>query len=233
MIGIIFVNRKNIVDTYQINIDARRIKYIQKSIDNYNGKERIETTSGIGFFVDNSDFFGKKIEILSKKYVGKEQHFNYCCAEVDNIDIYKYKYYAYTPHKLSQLCDNLLKSTDSLNLSYCIHDILNYECETGIEQDFLKKIINSIKFKKINNVNFLIKIRNELKRLILQKDSTQLCINFNNVVEQKIHSMQIFNEAFHSQELSGQPLKYSTSQKRYIKEKILVELPTEEKLKIV
>ncbi len=230
MLGIIFVNRNNIVDTYQIDVDTHKINNIQKSIDNYSGKgEKKETTCGPDFFVGNSDFFDKKVEILSSKYVGKGQHFDYCCAEVDKVDIYKYKYYAYNQHKLSKLCERLLKSTDSFNLSYCINDILNYKCETGIEQHFLKKIIDSIKFKKINNVNLLIKINNVIKKLN-RNSNTELEVNFNKAVEDKIQRMQVINEAFFSRELKGQPLRYSMTEKSKIKKKIIGALPTSIKI---
>jgi len=229
MVRIIFVNRNNIVDTYQVNIDINKVKRIQRLIDNYNGKgKKIETTCGVDFFVGNFDFLDKKVEIISQKLVGSGQHFDYCCAEVDEVNIYKYKYYAYKQHKLSKLCDRLLESTESLNLSYCINDILNYQCETGVEQQFLNKLIACIKFKKIDNINFLIKIKNLVKNLGSNNDNLE--INFNKVFEKEIESMQVFNEAFFSRELKGQPLRYSAIEKSKIKKKIIGNLPISSKI---
>lgn len=232
MIKTIFINRKDTIDTYQININKRKIERIQKAMDNFSIKdEEQKVTTNSDFFVSNPDFFGKKIKILSKKYIGKDLIFYYCCSEIDNVDVYEYKYYSYTPYKLSQLCDDLIKKDNSLYLSYCIHDILNYQCKSDIERESLKKILNSIKFKKINDVSFLVKFKNELDSLILQKSTAQLDVDFDKVVEQEIQNMQVINEAFHSQELNGQPLIYSMNEKNNIKKKIIRSLPSFEKLK--
>ena len=229
MIGIMFANKDNTVETYQVNIDTKKIKHIKKLIDNYSGKgNKLETISSIDFYGNNSGVFGKRIEIISKKYVGQSRHFDYCCSEVDLEDIYKYEYYSYTPHRLSGLCDSLLKTTDSLNLSYCIGNILNYKCKKNEDQEFKNKIINAIKFKKINKISVLLKIKKELKNLNNQENDLLLNIDFNNVVNKKMESMQTFNEAFYSQELKGQPFKYNITD---VKRKILTVLPTGEKLK--
>lgn len=204
MIKTIFINRKDTIDTYQININKRKIERIQKAMDNFSIKdEEQKVTTNSDFFVSNPDFFGKKIKILSKKYIGKDLIFYYCCSEIDNVDVYEYKYYSYTPYKLSQLCDDLIKKDNSLYLSYCIHDILNYQCKSDIERE----------------------------SLILQKSIAQLDVDFDKVVEQEIQNMQVINEAFHSQELNGQPLIYNMNEKNNIKKKIIRSLPSFEKLK--
>lgn len=220
MIGIIFVNRKNTVDPYKVNVDKRRIRSIQKTIDDYSGKGEIkEEISTIPCFFDP---FATKFEIISKKYIGKERCFNYCCGEFDSYDCYEYKYYSYKQHTLSRLCDELLESTDSIELSYSIRDILNYECENDIEQKFLKKIIKSFKFKKISDINFLIKIRNELKKITMQKDNFQSDVNFNDAVENRIYKMTPLYETFCGCAID----------KGKAKMKILDALPIEEELKL-
>ena len=223
MIKTIFINQNDKINAYLINIKTNKIKRIQNSIDKSYGKGKILTiTTSPDFFIGNSNLFGKNIEIISKKYVSTRIHFDYCCAECDTINIYEYKYYAYTPHKLSILCKQLLDSTNSLNLSYTINEILNYKTLNDDEQRFLNKILNSLKFKKIDNIKLLMKFIN-----VLKKETNQ---DFNNVVEEKINSMQSFNEAFHKRELNNEPLIYTKEEKIKIRKKIISSLPTQEKI---
>ena len=63
MIKTIFINRKDTIDTYQININKRKIERIQKAMDNFSIKdEEQKITTNSDFFVSNPDFFGKKIK---------------------------------------------------------------------------------------------------------------------------------------------------------------------------
>jgi len=236
---IIFVMSDNNVDTYSVNIDEQKIRNIQSSIDIYNGKgDILEGTGGVDFF-STFCFIDKKVEVVSSNYVRTVQTCDYCCGEVSDIDVYNYKYYAYKQHRLSTLCDELLKTFNSLDLSYIIRELLEYKPETELEQIFLNQLIRAIRLEKvsINDVieldltpveksTFLTRIRGALRK----NDCEHLIITcptqFEDTVNQRISDIETINEAFYSRELCGQPFQYTDQEKICIKRKVLSSIPS-------
>ena len=64
--------------------------------------------------------------------------------------MYNYKFYQFTPHSLSKLCDILLKDFESLDFSKHIAQLLNCSSENQTEMSFVKELVGALKFKKIS-----------------------------------------------------------------------------------
>lgn len=140
MIKTIFVKNDNKIDTYIINIDESEIRKIETDIDSYNGKGEILTKkTDVLSYAEDFSLIGKKIEIISKEFAGKGHRIHYCCGDIDNINLYNYKYYAYIPHQLSKLCTNILDSTSTLELSSHIKEVLDHHSKDDTEKISLKE----------------------------------------------------------------------------------------------
>jgi len=231
MIGAMFVNNGSNVDVYEVIVDTSKIKKIQKCIDNYYDKgEKIEKQTSSLNLICGRDFFGNKVEIISKKYVGKKLVVNldFCSDDEYYVKVYKYKYYAYKQHKLSMLCDSLLNSNGTVDLSCNIRDILDYVCKTSVEHNFLKDILNTIKNKKIDKKTFLIKLRNMINKINIKNKNLNFEINFNNETNNIIDRAKRFNKILYQVDSSEDTYKNNLALGLTTKNKILMLLPTTE-----
>lgn len=238
MIGAIFVNNGTTVDVYQVILDKMKIKKIQKSIDNYygRGKKISKETNSLNLICDR-DFLGNKVDIISKKYIGKKHIVDNRYPSYDGyINVYKYKYYAYHQHELSRLCDSLLNSNGTVSLSYNMKEIFDYKYKDNVDCKFLSDIIKTIKLTKINKKTFLIKLRNIINKINIKNKNINFEINFNNEAINIIDRAEKFNKNFYNNKSVQEVNQNNLSLGLNSKNKILMILPTksmlDEKFKI-
>ena len=94
----VFAKKGDIVEPYSVSIDEKLIKNIQSKIDTWNGKGEIKEVRAANLL--GYGYLGKKIEVISKKYAGKGEIFDYCCPSLEIVDMYNYKFYEYTQQLL-------------------------------------------------------------------------------------------------------------------------------------
>ena len=122
----VYVNNNDLVENYFVRIDEKKIRQIQNEIDKWNGKGELLTRVGRGFFAADHEFFGKKIEVISKKFAGRKEFFDYCCPDVYMADVYEFKFLAYEQCDISKMCDELVSSYDKIDLSRLIKKLFEY-----------------------------------------------------------------------------------------------------------
>ena len=233
----IFAVGDNIVQSFYVTMNEELLKVVQKKIDNWYGKGEIKEVKAASLFGVGAP--GKRIEVVSKRYLGKGEVFYYCCPAIESVDIYNYKFYEYSPHPLSKLCDNLLKDFESLDYSKHLAELLSWDSDNKEEMLFVKELISTFKFKKINikdliqNDSTNIEKRTILKSFIerikkVPPKRTNVLVpkSYDESVENKIADYEAFNSGFYSRELNGCDFKYTEEQKRDIKKRILKTLPT-------
>ena len=149
----IFVKDDEIIKTYSIEFDEGNIKEVEKNIDKYYGLGELQEDIRTGFdlFYD-PNLSHKKIKVISKEFFKTEKEFHYCDIILHDINLYKYKYYAYIPHPLSIICATIKESTNKLELSNSIKDLLDYNCCNKDEEKFVQTIISEIKFNRTDNL---------------------------------------------------------------------------------
>lgn len=169
---------KNIV--FEIEFNEGNMRKLERNIDAYFGmgdiKEDIRT--GFDLFYD-SNLANQKIKILSKDFIKKEKEYTYGDSILQDVNLYKYKYYAFIPHPLSIICSNILEQNDPVILSDSIKDLIDYNISTEHEGIFVKDILSEIKFNEIvnmqdnklgaNNSIFSVKLKS-LKINLLKKE---------------------------------------------------------------
>lgn len=226
MIGAMFVNNGSNVDAYEVIVDTSKIKRIQKCIDNYYGKgEKLEKQTNSLDLICGHDFTGKKVEIISKKFLGKEHIVDNRYPRYEGyVKIYKYKYYSYKQHELSRLCDRLLDFNGTVDLSCNIKNIFGYKCQTSEEYNFLKDIITAIKIRKIDKKTFLIRLKNIINGISSQNQNIE--INFDNEINNIMNRAQRFNKTLYHTDLNEDIYKRNLSLGLTTKNKILMLLPT-------
>ena len=167
----IYVNNNEIIETYCVSINESKLLSVQADIDKFYGKGQLKQMES-DRFTFNSHNSNKKIEIVSKTYVGPGTIFDSSYPEVIDVSIYLYEYYAYCQSELSKICDLLVKSYGKLDLSRYIKFLCEYEPRGYDEELFIKRIFDCIKMKKIDCGELvksdisLTKKENVLKRIV-------------------------------------------------------------------
>ena len=233
----IFAVKDDIVQTYYVTMNKKMIKNTQSKIDDWNGKgELIETKSAS--LMGHMEF-GKKIEVVSRKYAGPGEVFYSCCPDVETTDMYNYKFYKFKPHPLSKLCDTLLNDYEPLDFSKHLSQLLNWNSEDSKEMSFVSELISAFQFKKYDveeivqsnltkdeKRNILTKLVDVIKKNNKSRKVIVSTKSYEEEVERKIESMEARNSGFYSRELQGEDFKYSPKQKSIVKRKIFKSLPT-------
>jgi len=124
----VYVNNHDIVETYFVRISENKIKSIQKEIDNYYGKGELLEEKNVTNVHSLSQYIGKKIEVVSRKFIDSITTFGNEDNKIYKISYYDYEFYAYEPSQLSKLCNDLienvyLKEHDRLKLSMTIKSL--------------------------------------------------------------------------------------------------------------
>lgn len=232
----IFAKRDYIVEPYSVIIDEEIIKNIQSKIDTWNGKGEIKEVKAASLL--EYGCLGEKIEVISKKYAGKGEIFYYCCPSVETVDMYNYKFYEYTQHPLSKLCDTILNDYQALDLSEHIARLLNWTTEDDEEIAFVRQLLSAFKFEKLN-INDIVKsdltleekkillqrIRNAIKNYIPPRQILVAPKDYEEEVKKRINDMELIYSGFYGRELKGEDFKYTLEQKKNIKRRILSNLP--------
>lgn len=233
----IFAVKDDVVQTYYVTMDEKSVKNTQAKIDEWNGKGELKETkaSSLMGYME----YGKKIEVVSKKYAGKGEVFYYCCPAIETMDMYNYKFYKFTPHALSKLCDTLLKDYESLDFSKHLAQLLSWSSDNTEEMAFVSELISAFKFKKFSveeivqsdltideKRNILRRIMDAIKNISKSRKIIASPKTYKEEVERKIESMEAFNSGFYERELKGEDFKYTSKQKVAVKRKILASLPT-------
>lgn len=233
----IFAVKDDVVQTYYVTMDEKAVKRIQASIDEWNGKGEFKEVKAASLmsYVD----YGKKIEVVSRKYAGKGEVFDYCCPSVDIMDMYNYKFYQYTPHPLSSLCESLLKDYQSLDFSQHIAQLLSWNTEDEEEKQFVEQLVSSFTFKRLSVDDIvqsdltLEEKRTVLKRImdvIKKKQQVRKVVatpkSYEEEVENKIRDMEVLYSGFYGRELHGEEFKFTSDQEIAVRRKILATLPS-------
>ena len=233
----IFEVKDNIVQEYYVTMDEKSVKNIQSKIDEWNGKGELKETKAVSLMGHME--YGKKIEVVSREYAGQGEVFYYCCPDVETTDMYNYKFYKFTPHALSKLCDTLLKDYESLDFSKHLAQLLSWSSENSEEMALVSELISAFQFKK-NSVEEIVQSdltieekRNVLRRIVdaiknISKPTNIIASpkTYKEEVERKIESKEAINSGFYARELQGKDFKYTPKQKKAVKRKILSSLPT-------
>lgn len=227
MESIIYVNNNNNVETYLVNIDMKKIFHLKKLIDEWNGKGEL-IIKKCGYLPTNSNV---KREIVSKKQIDFDKKF----------PKYEYKYYEYTPHTLSLLCEKIIKinlKNLPLEFSSYLRRILEFECDNEVEERYLCDILTCFSFKKINTYDIVksnidlskkISLLNKIKYLLTNIEipkSEFLPQSYINLIEERLN----YREIIVSNGLY-QTFKYSDKQKNDRRIRALNALPKDEDLK--
>lgn len=197
----VFAKKGYKVELYNVTIDEKLIKNIQSKIDTWNGKGEIKEVKTDVLL--ECGYLDKKIEVISQEYVGKGCLTDYFCPSLETVNIYNFKFYEYTQHPLSKLCDTILEDYQPLDLSEHIVKLINWTTEDNEEISFVKQLLSAFRFEKLN-------IKKEVKK--------------------RIEKMENFNSGFYGSELNGKDFKYNLVQKKIIKRKILSNLPNVNKI---
>lgn len=151
---ILVKENSNIFKNYSIEFNEGNIKTIETNIDSYYGlgeiKEDIRTNFDL--FYDPS-LSTQKIKIVSKEFLKTEKEWQNGDVILRDVNLYRYKYYAYEPHPLSIVCSNIKEINDKLKLSATIKDLFDYDCCNQMEKDFFKSIISEIEFNELDVFN--------------------------------------------------------------------------------
>lgn len=233
----IFAVKNDVVQTYYVTMNEKSVKNTQAKIDEWNGKGELKETKAASLMGYME--YGKKIEVISRKYAGKGEVFYYCCPSVETMDMYNYKFYQFTPHPLSKLCDALLKDYESLDFSKHLAQLLSWSSDNSEEMAFVNDLIGAFKFRKLSveeivqsdlttdeKTNILRRIMDAIKNISKPRKIVASPKSYEEEVERKIRGMESFNSGFYAQELKGEDFKYTPRQKVAVKRKILNSLPT-------
>jgi len=228
----VYVNNNDLVENYFVRIDEKKIRQIQNEIDKWNGKGELLTKVGRGFFAADPEFFGKKIEVISKKFAGRKEFFDYCCPDVYMADVYEFKFLAYEQCDISKMCDELVSNCDKIDLSRLIKKLFEYTSSDEKKMEFVESLIDCIQLKKINDAEIKkIDLTVEQKESLLKRiihvikrktTNTPFIIvasdDYEKAVDKKIHSMDCLNHAFRP--------PYNEEERKIVKQNILKSLPT-------
>lgn len=237
----IFAVKDDIVQSFYVSMDENLIRMFRAKIDEWNGKGELKQTKAVNFM--NYVESGKKIEVVSKRYSGKGKAVYYCSSSIEIIPMYNYKFYQFTPHPLSKLCDTLLKDCESLDFSKHLAELLNWSSDDDEEMEFVGKLISAFKFKKTTveeivqsdltideKRNVLRRIVDAIKNVSQPRKIVASPRSYEEEVERKINNMEVFNSDFYERELHDEDFKYTPEQKVIEKRKILTSLPTSDSI---
>jgi len=237
----VFAVKDDEVQTFFVTMDEKLIKNTQAKIDKWNGKGKLKKTKAASLMRYME--YGKKIEVVSRKYAGKGKVFYYCCPVLETVGMYNYKFYQYTPHPLSELCDTLLKKSKPLDFSKHLAQLLGWSSDNEEEMIFVGELIDAFRFKKISieevmksdltldeKRNILSRIMDTIKTISRPRKLGALPKSYEEEVERKINDMELFNSGFYGRELHGEDFKYTPEQRVAVRRKILTSLPTFESI---
>jgi len=238
----VYVNNHDIVETYFVRISENKIKSIQKEIDNYYGKGELLEEKNVTNVHSLSQYIGKKIEVVSRKFIDSITTFGNEDNKIYKISYYDYEFYAYEPSQLSKLCNDLienvyLKEHDRLKLSMTIKSLFDYESVNEDEAKFIEKIMGCIKFEKISPEELIKsdltsqqkesvfdRIINVIRNKKEQKPVIVVApISYERDLDKKISSMEDVAQAVNE---DNADFKYSEEEVKEIKKNILGSLPT-------
>lgn len=228
----VYVNNNDLVENYFVRIDEKKIRQIQNEIDKWNGKGELLTKVGRGFFAADPEFFGKKIEVISKKFAGRKEFFDYCCPDVYMADVYEFKFFAYEQCDISKMCDELVSSYDKIDLSRLIKKLFEYTSSDEKKMEFVESLLDCIQLKKINDeeikkIDLTVEQKESLLKRIIhvikrKTTNTPFIIVAPNCYEDdvinKIHDMECLVHAFRP--------PYNEEEVQILQKKIFDSLPT-------
>ena len=153
----IYINNNDVVETYFVSFKEFKIRDIQDKINEWSGRGTLfrENKVSLNYF-NSAIFYGKKVEIVYRKKVSTELSYDSGCDDVDETDFYFVEYYVYKQCELSKLCDELLNSCTSIELSKTIKNILERFGYSEEEDFFIRALMSVIKFKKVNRGNLAV-----------------------------------------------------------------------------
>jgi len=233
----VYINNNDVIETYFVRVNESEVKNIQSKIDSFYGKGTLIIKKGVTpYILNDPEYFGKKIQIIFKKKVGRGKSFDYCCPSVDEVDLFDIEFYAYRQCALSKICDILLNGSDRLELSRCLKKLLQYKSERAEDRVFVDALIKSIKFEKIDcgeliksdiSVEQKKNIFHKIIKVIRNKSDEPLIlsstINYEKDVEKEIRTRECYVHALGQHDDN---FKYDEEDRKKIKKSILDSLPT-------
>jgi len=227
----IYVNNNDLVENYFVKINENKLKNIQNDIDDFNGKGSLKykKVDKFSFELYNS---GKKVDVVSKKYVGKGQLYDVNFPEILEVDLYEYSYYSYLQCELSKIIEDILNAYKRLDLSKSIRSLMEYNPVCCEEEKFLKEIFNCIEMKKIDCKNLItIHISNSKKQSVFNRIIKTVKNNKGKYIVSSADYVDVMNKEI--SELENKMLKkgkYTTEEKDELKRNILDSLPTKNQI---
>lgn len=231
----IYVINNEDVEIYYVEIDEDKLIKIQEQIDLWNGKGNLKRESRANLSVyDDYSLVNKKVEIVSKIYIGEKEVYYDCCSVRDTIDMYFFEYYAYVPHPLSKLCDNIINNYKAIELSNHVRELIEWNSYDLKEKKFVAELLSCFKFTKLNMADIMkSNLSVEAKRGLIGK-----ILNFINRKQQVYYNLiyprnfdEAVNDEIRRQEgfeignLERKGFEFTDDEKKEIKKKILSKLP--------
>lgn len=237
-----FAVKDDVVRTYHVDVNVRNITIVQQEIDKWSGKGELQETEASDLL--HLHMPGRKIEIVSSKYIGKGTVFSSCCAEADTVDMYKFKYYDYKQHQLSMMCDKFLGNCSQLDFSRFIAELLEWESDDLEERRLVQLLLSSFKFKSIGTEDIvksdltidekrglLRRLKDAVKNISYPRSIIVSSNEYKEAVEEEIRGRETFNTGFYSRELNGKDFKFSSEEKTKIKRELVLSLPKVDAIK--
>lgn len=225
----IYVNNNNSVETYLLNINLEKLKDLQKRIDNWHGKGEVKVQRG-RYLKDQGN---QKVEILSQKQVGWGLGRCDYFYNQSKVPVYIFRYKAYKPHFLSNICESFLSNKDTLNFSFYLKELLSYKPTDKKERKYYYEILSCFLFQKYeletliesdidlsNKKSILTKLKEIIVKSKEKEEKHFLPQSYINIINNQIALKEYFSSS-----KRYRTIRYSADYKNQIKKKKLLSLP--------
>ena len=213
-----FARENGGVSTFQVLVDEDLLKSVQSEIDTWSGMGELQYA--ISWKRPEPQFENEKIRVCS--------YIPYPAAENDcPFMSFYYEFYQYVPCKLSKLCDDLMQDcVDMKSLDFSEHMALLFRWSSTDEKEmeFVNKLISAFVFERVaeekrevsRKIGFLEKIKGIIIGEVIDGSQT-----YDEVVSQRIRSMEVDISREHRKDLRGRSFKFDANEVRGEKRKIL------------
>lgn len=217
----IFVNKNNVIESYQVVLAEEEFRQIQDELDTWYGKGDLKSCRAAEIYPMN----GKKLQVVSKEAVGRGERFSFCPAAREEVDMYNYQFYEYIPHPLSRLCDAILKDEDMVELSKHIRFLINWSGENREESEFAGRLLGCVSFEKLPIEDIVISNLTEVRKKKLLERLLDA------ISPEEVPLVIVASSKEFAEELDTKVLKTDSEEdKKYTKRRIVNSLPVDSKV---
>ena len=134
----IYVNDKNVVECYKVDIDMEKYNNIIRDIDRHFGRGDIKSLIGSSI----SSMNGKKLDVVAKREISP--------------GVFEFQYYEFIPCSLSRTATDVINCSDDVfDFSRSLRNLFDFRGYGDIDNEYINRLRSCFTFEKILSSDFV------------------------------------------------------------------------------